>query len=981
MIINVLANGDIKNIKPENIYQGSNDANTLYLFAPFGANVNALINFELPQTHEIKGEFMFDAPTQISSDLNMWTLKVNKVLTQYYGDVKYQIRFVSNSQVIAVARGQFKVYEGVDTNMPSQPTADVYEIILENLTNIKANLLNGWVEAQALKEYNEDFNYSLNSYVIGTIDGTPSLYASKIADNKGNPLTDTNSWERKDIVKLSPDAVAGVVQDSETIVSMVDGDKIKFELSADVTNKISKSLVVPMDAPVNTELVAIDDGNSQTMISVGSGLRIDNGVLVATGGSEGSDVYVVDSLTSQSSTDALSARQGNVLYNMIVDSGNEMNQVELNARKQLLLGAEGVLEENVYSFTVDNPQDYLEYRTNLTKFLIDLNLPIAGAIDTTKEVAITFGDTTYYVFNILKGMEHATIGDLHQVDKYNDETGYRFITEMTFFENEDVVGFAIIPTISMSDVLSLDSDQMDDYMANGGLTQGQLAVCKKVITNGYVEGAIYRYDIEYPGNYSWTQLSYSKNEIKDTIDFAEQERVKDKNILYLKDATTTLSDVTFSVNSQNQTIKINGTASGRGEGKLCSLMPMTLKAGKTYMFSSKYISGDIGRIVYCDLYSGGQIVKSGTLISSHLASPQFTITFQEDTVVDGLGVSFMGGGYESNTYTNLLFNVQIEEGNVGTEWEFPYGEILHKGSEVGAFAESERQKSKNLLIAPYKSGSKTENGLTFTANEDGSIHIQGTASATTYYTFVASPNFVHLENKEYSFSVRDINGDIVSSIRLELWENGNQSTLKNGYGYITDTFVEADYNDIYMGIPKNTIIDTTIYPQLELGDISDWQSYNGEIAHKKDIQRNIVTGFLSANFTPSTTDTYENLPLTNYCVVGSALNFSDGVLTIGAGISKIRINANVISQTNDNSGETHIGIGLNNKTTSIGNASIHLTQYNATTNGRTTLSITDFIVSVSEGDVIALRYKSSSTSNTVLGSNHPRAYMTVEVVE
>ena len=109
---------------------------------------------------------------------------------------------------------------------------------------------------------------------------------------------------------------------------------------------------------------------------------------------------------------------------------------DLNAHKPIVLGANGVLEGNVYSFTVENAESYIDYRTNLTKFLVDLHLPIVGSLDTTKKVAITFGDTTYYVHNILKGMEHVTINDLRQVNKYNNQTGYRFITEMIFFENE-----------------------------------------------------------------------------------------------------------------------------------------------------------------------------------------------------------------------------------------------------------------------------------------------------------------------------------------------------------------------------------------------------------------------------------------------------------------------------------------------------------------------------------------------------------------
>lgn len=177
------------------------------------------------------------------------------------------------------------------------------------------------------------------------------------------------------------------------------------------------------------------------------------------------------------------------------------------AQKLIIIGASGVEEQNVYNFTVSDAESYLPYRTTGTKFLVDLHFEASGDITKTKKVAITFGDTTYYVFNILKGGEPIVIGDLHQVDKYSNATGYRFITEMIFFQTTDLTGFYIIPTVSMSDILSLDSNQMDEYMADGGLTQGQLAICNKVIVNGYTVGAIYRFDISYPTTYTWTELT------------------------------------------------------------------------------------------------------------------------------------------------------------------------------------------------------------------------------------------------------------------------------------------------------------------------------------------------------------------------------------------------------------------------------------------------------------------------------------------
>lgn len=206
---------------------------------------------------------------------------------------------------------------------------------------------------------------------------------------------------------------------------------------------------------------------------------------------------------------------------------DQVQELLLANRKEIILGADGVIEEGIANFTVESPEAYLPYRINGMKFLVDLHLPIVGALDESAMVAITFGDTTYYVHNILKGNERVTLGDLHQVDKY-DTTGYRFIVEMNFFETSDITGFAIIPTVSMSDVLSLDSDQMDNYMADGGLTQGQLAICNKVTTNGYDEGGLYRFDITYPDTRQWTLISVTENSLLNylpTIDDIPDEEV------------------------------------------------------------------------------------------------------------------------------------------------------------------------------------------------------------------------------------------------------------------------------------------------------------------------------------------------------------------------------------------------------------------------------------------------------------------------
>lgn len=197
----------------------------------------------------------------------------------------------------------------------------------------------------------------------------------------------------------------------------------------------------------------------------------------------------------------------------IVDEDNlsgyaTLEDVELTAPQELFMGADGIEETNAYVFEVQNSDTFIAYRTNKTRFLLDLHLPVVGSLTSAKQVAITFGDTTYYLYNILKGNEPVTIGDLKQVDKYNNATGYRFIFHATFFQNDDLTGFAIIPTISMSDVLSLTAGEMDGYMMDGGLTDGQLAICNDVGTyNAYELGALYQFSIVYPATYSWEKIT------------------------------------------------------------------------------------------------------------------------------------------------------------------------------------------------------------------------------------------------------------------------------------------------------------------------------------------------------------------------------------------------------------------------------------------------------------------------------------------
>ena len=104
----------------------------------------------------------------------------------------------------------------------------------------------------------------------------------------------------KGVVYLSDDNYAKLVKDG---VIEVGGQTITYDenmvyvtpkalggdyyTKEEVEEKLSQTISKPLIAPTATELVAVDTTNSQTMLSVGDGLSIENGILKASGGSGG----------------------------------------------------------------------------------------------------------------------------------------------------------------------------------------------------------------------------------------------------------------------------------------------------------------------------------------------------------------------------------------------------------------------------------------------------------------------------------------------------------------------------------------------------------------------------------------------------------------------------------------------------------------------------------------------------------------------
>lgn len=106
----------------------------------------------------------------------------------------------------------------------------------------------------------------------------PELYFIQNADIEGFVLVPST---------ITADQLIHILGDDGSVLPMVNGKKVNFSLSAELTNKIMRALLTPMSAPPATELVAIESDGSQTFVELGEGLELSNGTLNVVGGGGG----------------------------------------------------------------------------------------------------------------------------------------------------------------------------------------------------------------------------------------------------------------------------------------------------------------------------------------------------------------------------------------------------------------------------------------------------------------------------------------------------------------------------------------------------------------------------------------------------------------------------------------------------------------------------------------------------------------------
>ena len=128
-------------------------------------------------------------------------------------------------------------------------------------------------------------------------------------------------------------------------------------------------------------------------------------------------------------------------------------------------------------------------------------------------------------------------------------------------------------------------------------------------------------------------------------------------------------------------------------------------------------------------------------------------------------------------------------------------------------------RGKNLIPYPYYNTTKTENGITFTVNADGSISFSGTSTAQATFYFVYKAMNLK-QGVTYTLSASG-NYSFGGSATIFIYDSTQgQSAYISLLTDVSATFTpikNINNTNCYLVIPANRTVSGTLKPQLELG--------------------------------------------------------------------------------------------------------------------------------------------------------------------
>lgn len=200
---------------------------------------------------------------------------------------------------------------------------------------------------------------------------------------------------------------------------------------------------------------------------------------------------------------------------------------------------------------------------------------------------------------------------------------------------------------------------------------------------------------------------------------------------------------------------------------------------------------------------------------------------------------------------------------------------------------------KNLLKIPYHSSDKTEAGITWTVNDDGSIKANGTATSNAYFYLTGTNNPLPLngQNVRYTLVTDAAGGEVPSGVGyyIDFTNSGGSSSLSRiGPGAIPFERTYDTVTNIRLRINSGTTVSNlTLYPMVMDTGITDttWEPYIPDIPEVQNDYNtkisSITTDLSSAESAITSVRTKQNKNLFRVTTQTTTINLS-GYSTAGS---------------------------------------------------------------------------------------------------
>lgn len=238
MIFFVRNDGTIVKNLPSAVYQGGEDAGTIYLIAPFPASAEVMAAFKLGNGayEEVRGlTKLNEIPGAVNqatgAPYSGWSFSLYEELSRYYGTVEVQFFFMLSKKVIPTSKTSFSVGKGVPVTPPQTPTADVYADILHNLASIQEQLNNGAFKARSVNQWNAypveggeqtEPAYGINEIVFYPDIGVYGAFVKSTHDNNINNVPyingELNSEHWAEVINFNKVPIEGMESVNKLVI-------------------------------------------------------------------------------------------------------------------------------------------------------------------------------------------------------------------------------------------------------------------------------------------------------------------------------------------------------------------------------------------------------------------------------------------------------------------------------------------------------------------------------------------------------------------------------------------------------------------------------------------------------------------------------------------------------------------------------------------------------------------------------------------